>query len=85
MACTKVLVCTAGVAVTACQETIFSIVLIAVDKYLYICHGLKYSFLVTSKRVYAALGVSWFLSVLIGKFLILFWFLVLVSGTREGL
>ncbi|XP_071523806.1 uncharacterized protein [Panulirus ornatus] len=56
-----------GVAVTACQETIFSIVLIAVDKYLYICHGLRYSLLVTTKRVYAALGISWFLSVLIGS------------------
>ncbi|XP_042213513.1 probable muscarinic acetylcholine receptor gar-1 isoform X2 [Homarus americanus] len=55
-----------AVSVTACQETIFTITLIAVDKYLYICHGLRYSFLVTSTRVYLALGISWVFSLLIG-------------------
>lgn len=56
-----------GVAVTACQETIFTIVLIAVDKYLYICHGLHYSSIMTRKRVFGALIVSWCLSLLIGS------------------
>ncbi|XP_063602036.1 muscarinic acetylcholine receptor gar-2-like isoform X2 [Penaeus indicus] len=55
-----------AVAVTACQETIFTIVLIAVDKYLYICHGLKYHQIVTTNRVYAAVMVSWVLSLIIG-------------------
>ncbi|XP_053630158.2 probable muscarinic acetylcholine receptor gar-1 isoform X1 [Cherax quadricarinatus] len=56
-----------GVAVTACQETIFTIMLIAVDKYLYICHGLKYSSIVTTKRVYIAVIISWIFSILIGS------------------
>lgn len=56
-----------GVAVTACQETIFTIVLISVDKYLYICHGLHYSSIMTRKRVFVALIVSWCLSLLIGS------------------
>ncbi|XP_063851303.1 uncharacterized protein LOC135094825 isoform X2 [Scylla paramamosain] len=56
-----------GVAVTACQETIFTIVLISVDKYLYICHGLHYSTIMTRRRVYGALIVSWCLSLLIGS------------------
>ncbi|ROT81869.1 putative 5-hydroxytryptamine receptor 1A-alpha-like [Penaeus vannamei] len=55
-----------AVAVTACQETIFTIVLIAVDKYLYICHGLKYHQIVTTNRVYAAVMLSWVLSLIIG-------------------
>ncbi|XP_042864468.1 alpha-2A adrenergic receptor-like isoform X2 [Penaeus japonicus] len=55
-----------AVAVTACQETIFTIVLIAVDKYLYICHGLKYHQIVTTNRVYAAVMISWVLSLIIG-------------------
>lgn len=55
-----------AVAVTVCQETIFTIMLIAVDKYLYICHALKYHQIVTTTRVYMAVLLSWVASVIIG-------------------
>ncbi|XP_068246037.1 muscarinic acetylcholine receptor gar-2-like isoform X3 [Palaemon carinicauda] len=55
-----------AVAVTICQETIFTIMLIAVDKYLYICHALKYPQIVTTTRVYLAVFFSWVVSVIIG-------------------
>ncbi|XP_064110987.1 muscarinic acetylcholine receptor gar-2-like isoform X2 [Macrobrachium nipponense] len=56
-----------AVAVTVCQETIFTIMLIAVDKYLYICHALKYHQIVTMTRVYVAVLLSWVASVIIGS------------------
>ncbi|CAL4069404.1 unnamed protein product, partial [Meganyctiphanes norvegica] len=54
-----------AVAVTCCQATIFTILLIAVDKYLFITYCLQYSSIVTTRRVWVAIALTWILALLI--------------------
>ncbi|RXG56485.1 hypothetical protein Avbf_16924, partial [Armadillidium vulgare] len=52
--------------VTACEETICTISLIAIDKYIFICHGISYRGIVTKKRVRISILITWIYSLLIG-------------------
>lgn len=49
--------------VSATMASIYSVCLIAIDRYLYIVHGIKYQIWVTSSRVYAMIVAVW----IIGK------------------
>ncbi|KAB7504573.1 hypothetical protein Anas_12809 [Armadillidium nasatum] len=51
--------------VTACEETICTISLIAIDKYIFICHGISYRAIVTKKRVRISILITWIYSLLI--------------------
>ncbi|XP_076068625.1 uncharacterized protein LOC143040998 [Oratosquilla oratoria] len=55
-----------GLATTACQSIILTIVFIALDKYIFIRHALHHSSIVTVPRVLLSLAAGWIFSIIIG-------------------